>query len=996
VLSDDTSVSGKLTKTGPGTLTLSGTGANTYTGATAVNAGTLDLGKVDAVSSSSSLTIANGAGLALNSSSSTVPNLTFAGTGTLSFDAAAGLILTVNGTDGVTNSGAAGSITINITGAAPAAGTYTLIDYSGTLQGAGFSAYTLGSVPAGKNYALNDSGSAVELVVTSNYTWTGAVGSEWSTAAISGSKNWTKDGGAIDYADDLGAIFDSTATSFIVDISGANVSPLSVAFNSGSYTLQGTHTIAGPGSVTVASGATLKLGSSNKLPDGAGAGNVAINGTLDLNGYSDTVNGLTGSGSVDNTAAATTSTLTVGANAGGTFSGALKNTGGTLALTKTGGTDITLSGSNSYNGATTINQGRLFISSTNAFSPDTAVTVNNGAAFFLNATGTYAQSITLNSGANLSQRLAATLSNVTLPSSGSVIFNNDTLATQAFTLASAQTLGGSLNIQVGGSGTAATGAVTLSGALSGSGGSLVKSGTGTLALTGSNTFGGGVTISNGTLESRTTSTTLGSGTATMGGAGSKGATYLTGQPNSNRFVINAPDSGNIVIGANGAGSGFTMSGGITLNGNLTLQTFNNTVPIAPATTKATAILTGGVTGSGNLLLNNNGLAANNITISGSSVNHTGSITLQGTATGDTIISAPIGANVIGITQSSSTSLLVLSGSNSYASNLTINAGTVRISNNSNTANDVSTVSIASGGTLDLTYVGTDKVDKLVINGVDQPAGVYGPSATNIAQIIGTGTLTVGAPEIALEQPANTAIASGGSQDFGSVEVGSNTSLTFTIRNSGDLALNLTGTPAAAISGANEADFTVTANPITPVAAGGSTTFTVQFAPSAATARNATLTIANDDSDEGSFVINLTGTGTVSDPFAAWSGGATFDADANGDGVSNGLAWILGAANVSTNARSLLPTVSTTATHMVFTFKRIQASINASTALSVEVGTTLAAWSTYTVGDSDNVGSSPGVTIVKNSPSAGTDTVTVTVARGADAKKFVRLKAVLTP
>jgi hypothetical protein len=37
-----------------------------------------------------------------------------------------------------------------------------------------------------------------------------------------------------------------------------------------------------------------------------------------------------------------------------------------------------------------------------------------------------------------------------------------------------------------------------------------------------------------------------------------------------------------------------------------------------------------------------------------------------------------------------------------------------------------------------------------------------------------------------------------------------------------------------------------------------------------------------------------------------------------------------------------------------------------------------------------------VTIAKNSPSAGTDTVTLTVARGADAKKFVRLKAVLTP
>ena len=116
-----------------------------------------------------------------------------------------------------------------------------------------------------------------------------------------------------------------------------------------------------------------------------------------------------------------------------------------------------------------------------------------------------------------------------LPTSGTAIFNNDTLATQAFTIATAQTLGGSLNIQVGGSGTAATGAVTLSGTLSGSGGSLVKSGTGQLILRGANTFGGGVTIQNGMLESQATQTTLGSGTVTMGGAGSDGATYITGQ-----------------------------------------------------------------------------------------------------------------------------------------------------------------------------------------------------------------------------------------------------------------------------------------------------------------------------------------------------------------------------------------------------------------------------------------------------------------------------------
>jgi autotransporter-associated beta strand protein len=752
ILSDDTAVNGNLTKTGTGTLTLSN--ANTFTGATAVNAGALVLGNADAVSTSSSLTIADGAALSLTTTPSTVKTLTFTNTGTLNFDlAGGGTGLTASPLNSVTNSGAAGSVTINVTGSAPVNGTYPLISYSGSLQGSGFSAYTLGTAPLGKSYALSDSGSAVQLLVASAYTWTGLQSSEWSTATITPLKNWALDGSPTDYANDIAVIFDATATNQTVDITGADVTPKSVLFNSGIYTLQGSNTIAGPAPVEVAAAATLKLGSSNKLPDGAGTGNLTINGIVDLNGFSETINGLSGNGSVDNTAAATTSTLAVGASAGGNFSGSIMNTVGTLALTKTGATDFTLSGTNTYNGATTVNQNRLFIASNAAFSPNTAVTVNNGASLILNASGTptFAQSITLNSVSNLSLRQAAILSNVILPTSGGVIFNNDDVATQAITLASAYTLSGSLSVQIGG-GSGAPGIVTLTGILSGSGGSLVKTGSGQLALAGANTFDGGVTIKNGTLESKTTTTTLGTGTVTMGGSGSTGATFITGQANSNPFVINAPISGTIVIGANGAGSGFTMSGPVTLNGNLTLQTFNNTIS---GITKATTNLTGGVTGTGDLLLNNLGLAANTITIATTTVNHTGTITLQGTATGDTTISAGIGSNVTGITQNSATSPMILSGANTYPGNLTVNAGLVRISNapdplNANTGNDASTVTIAAtGATLNLTYTGTDKVDKLFIGATQQADGVYGKVGSilpviGISQITGDGTLTVGA------------------------------------------------------------------------------------------------------------------------------------------------------------------------------------------------------------------------------------------------------------
>lgn len=746
VLSDDGGT-GSLIKTGAGTLALSGAGDNTFTGATTVSAGTLNLGKVNAVSSSSSLTIANGAGLALSSSSSTVPNLTFGGTGALSFNVADGYSLTVSDTDGVTNNGAAGSITINITGSAPANGTYTLMGYSGTLQGSGFSAYALGSVPAGKSYALNDTGSAVQLVVSSAFAWTGAQSSEWSTAIIADSKNWSLDGGPADYADGLAVFFDDTATNKTVEITGADVTPQSVEFSSGAYTLQGTSKIAGPAPVTVAAAATLKLGSSDVLPDGAGTGNLTVDGILDLNGFSDTINALGGNGMVDNTAAAATSTLTVGAGAGGNFGGTIMNSVGTLALVKAGATDFTLSGNNTYSGATTVNQNRLFITSSAAFSPNTAVTVNNGASFVLSASGNpaFSQSVTLASGANLALRQAATLSNVTLPTSGSVIFNFDDVATQALSLASDVTLSGSLGVQIGG-GAGTPGAITLTGILSGSG-SLLKDGPGQLSLGGANTFDGGVTLRNGTINAITNNSALGTGTVTLGGAGSTGATFLTGRAIANPITIDPPDSGSVVIGANGNGSGYGLSGGIFLNGDLTIQTFNN--PANPGVV-ATGGITGGITGTGNVVLNNNGLSANVFNLTTTAINHSGSLTLQGTATGNTNIGAVIGSNVTGITQNSATSPMILGGANTYACNLTINAGTVRISNNSNTANDTSTVTIAaSGATLDLTYIGTDAVDKLVIDTTEQPAGIYGKLGSvspiiGISQITGDGTLTVGA------------------------------------------------------------------------------------------------------------------------------------------------------------------------------------------------------------------------------------------------------------
>jgi hypothetical protein len=119
---------------------------------------------------------------------------------------------------------------------------------------------------------------------------------------------------------------------------------------------------------------------------------------------------------------------------------------------------------------------------------------------------------------------------------------------------------------------------------------------------------------------------------------------------------------------------------------------------------------------------------------------------------------------------------------------------------------------------------------------------------------------VAAPEIAVEQPLGVNRADGGSVDFGSITTGGNSSLLFTIKNTGNA--DLTGLNII-IDGVDSALFTVTANPTAPVAGpSGSTTFTVRFAPTTVGLKAAALHIANNDSDENPFDIAVTGVGTV--------------------------------------------------------------------------------------------------------------------------------------
>ncbi len=136
------------------------------------------------------------------------------------------------------------------------------------------------------------------------------------------------------------------------------------------------------------------------------------------------------------------------------------------------------------------------------------------------------------------------------------------------------------------------------------------------------------------------------------------------------------------------------------------------------------------------------------------------------------------------------------------------------------------------------------------------------------------------------------------------------------------------------------------------------------------------------------------------PYNAWkavnapTGGP--DDDFDGDGVRNSLEFVLG-GDKDTRDLAKLPAISTDGADMIFTFRRDQDSIDPSTAVVIEVGTSPATLNgaTYPVPDAA-VSNNPGVTVVKNSPAAGTDTVTLRLPRAPDLRKFARLKATVTP
>jgi fibronectin-binding autotransporter adhesin len=172
--------------------------------------------------------------------------------------------------------------------------------------------------------------------------------------------------------------------------------------------LSGTNSYTGN---TVINEGVLRLGNSNLIPDGASTGNLiagtgANSAAFDLNGNSETINGLHGNGSgVITSNGVGTATLTVNGTAtpltSATFAGILQNNTdggpGVLGLTKSGAGTQILTGISTYSGATLVTAGELRINGSIASSSLT--TVNSGAT--LSGSGIVGP-ITLDVGSSLS------------------------------------------------------------------------------------------------------------------------------------------------------------------------------------------------------------------------------------------------------------------------------------------------------------------------------------------------------------------------------------------------------------------------------------------------------------------------------------------------------------------------------------------------------------------------------------------------------------------
>ncbi len=537
-------------------------------------------------------------------------------------------------------------------------------------NGAGASALLGSAITADRTVTLGQDLTLGNLTFDSPYSYTlsgantltfdtGGAGPATLTVNNTGSPNINAN---VALAQSLAVTVNSAASTltFAGNLSGAGGLTLA---GPGTVSLSGVNTYTGP---TVINGGTLSLGWSDAIPS-TSAVTVNSGALWDMSIFDDTVGSLSGAGNVY----VTYGTLTVGAdNTSTTFGGVMSGLGN---VTKTGTGTWTLTGLNSYLGATTISAGTLALGANDAIPSYSAVTVAGGATFNLNGyTDTIgslagAGTVSLGSGtltvggAVASTTFAGTITGTggltktgigTLTLSGANNYTGPTLVnwgtlllgganaiggSSALTVANGATfnlngynatpasLSGGGNVALG-NGTLSVGgdnsSTTFSGIMSGTGG-MTKTGNGTLTLSGLNTYSGTTLINAGTLA-------LGAANALPASSGISVANGATlNLANNNATVGSLAGAGNVTLG----------SGALTVGADNTAQSFSGVMSGAGALTKmggGTWTLTGANTLSGAVtiaggslsLAGANGAAAS---ASGFTINYPGTLALDNTS-----------------------------------------------------------------------------------------------------------------------------------------------------------------------------------------------------------------------------------------------------------------------------------------------------------------------------------------------------------------------------
>jgi autotransporter-associated beta strand protein len=388
-----------MTKAGSGTVTLNGN--NTYSGSNVVAGGTLN------ISSDANLGTAPGA---LTAASIIINGGVLNATATFSLNANRGIAL------GPTSRYGNGTISV-------AAG--QKLSYLGTIANAD----TTGNSPGG---SLTKAGpGTLELTGTSTYTF-GTIINGGTLAIIQSANVGAQPGCYIpDHLVINGGTLEAEASLTLGSQRGIMLGPVGAA-GVGTFQVDDSMTLEldsritdnwnGTGSLakigngilvvtggvndysgdTTVSAGTLQLNNSRALPNGTGKGNVVVNGTLAItNGANPAVNGLSGSGIVDNISSSLATFSAGNNNQSSSFGGTIQNSGGApLTFAKAGSGTLTLAGSANHNGSTLVTAGTLALSGSATIGSTTNIAVGTGATF--DVSGLSGGTLTLNSGQTLS------------------------------------------------------------------------------------------------------------------------------------------------------------------------------------------------------------------------------------------------------------------------------------------------------------------------------------------------------------------------------------------------------------------------------------------------------------------------------------------------------------------------------------------------------------------------------------------------------------------